>query len=498
MKTKEIPNIISPSAKSCKINFTVIYLGIFVCLAVWQLSHVFKLEFIYNSKNIFPLSNILCPLILLVTFLLERLVSLKANITNYNSKFLKTSKILEETSNEINNINTKLKNRELELVQQRKAALNIAADAKKALEQAEQANITANEQRKAFQAVVNSSPNGLLGVSRDGKIELANKTLEKMFGYTNEELIGQSVEILIPMEFHHKHKGFVDGFFQSPDARPMGEGRDLLGQRKDQTTFPVEIGLQPLAGKNSLSVIAAITDITQRKKYEEDLKHSNEELERFAYVASHDLQEPLRMVGSFASILQEEYSGKFDENGQKYLDFMIDGAKRMQTLVQDLLAYSRTSSREINQGKIDGNKLLEQVLKNLSVIIQESNAKISHDPLPNFIGDESLLFLVFQNLISNAIKYMSPDKTPEIHINAVNNYNKCTISIKDNGIGIPKEAYNRIFIIFQRLHGRQEYSGTGIGLAICKKIIERHGEKIWLESEEGRGTTFYFTLKTIQ
>jgi len=244
----------------------------------------------------------------------------------------------------------------------------------------------------------------------------------------------------------------------------------------------------------------SIWKIAARKRTEEllakktaELQRSNQELEQFAYVASHDLQEPLRMVSSYVQLLARRYKGKLDQDADEFIDFAVDGATRMQRLINDLLLYSRVGTRGKPFEPTDSYQALAAALDNLQLAIQDNNATVTHDPLPAVMADGSQLVQLFQNLIGNAIKFHGTEK-PLVHVGARRQDNEWVFSIRDNGIGIAPENFERIFVIFQRLHGRGEYPGTGIGLAVCKRIIERHGGKIWLESEPGKGTTFHFTL----
>jgi light-regulated signal transduction histidine kinase (bacteriophytochrome) len=241
-------------------------------------------------------------------------------------------------------------------------------------------------------------------------------------------------------------------------------------------------------------------DTTERKRAEEALKHlaedlrrSNAELEQFAYVASHDLQEPLRMVSSYMQLLKRRYQGRLDNDADEFIGFAVDGAARMQHLINDLLAFSRVGTRGRPMGLSSGEKALAEALTNLQVAIQESKSIITHDPLPTVFCDQPQLVQVFQNLIGNSIKFRG-QQVPQIHISAKRAEREWVFSVCDNGIGLDLKFGERVFEIFQRLHSRTAYPGTGIGLAICKRIIERHEGRIWVESAPGQGATFYFTL----
>jgi light-regulated signal transduction histidine kinase (bacteriophytochrome) len=223
------------------------------------------------------------------------------------------------------------------------------------------------------------------------------------------------------------------------------------------------------------------------------LARSNQDLEQFAYVASHDLQEPLRMVATYTQLLAERYRGQLDDNADKYIHYAVDGALRMQALVQDLLTFSKIGRQDTYFQSIDCNGVVETAVKNLRTAVDESRARVTHDPLPTVITDGSQLLQVFQNLIGNALKFRSAEP-PAVHISASKKRSEWVFSIADNGIGIAPEYAELVFVIFKRLHGRAEYPGSGIGLAICKKIIERQGGRIWLESQPGQGSTFKFTL----
>jgi PAS domain S-box-containing protein len=250
-------------------------------------------------------------------------------------------------------------------------------------------------------------------------------------------------------------------------------------------------------------VIGTNLDITARKEAEltlaqrsQDLARSNAELERFAYVASHDLQEPLRMITSYMQLLERRYKGQLDADADEFIAYAVDGANRMKALINDLLAFSRIGTRVKALTPTNFEHVLTRVCANLAIAIEETSATITHDPLPTTLADESQMTQLLQNLIGNAIKFR--DSTPPvIHISAARTGQEWTFQVRDNGIGIAAEYFERIFVVFQRLHRTSEYPGTGIGLSICKKIIERHGGHIWVESTPGAGSTFYFTLPVV-
>ncbi len=241
-------------------------------------------------------------------------------------------------------------------------------------------------------------------------------------------------------------------------------------------------------------------DIAARKQAEQDLAlkaqelaRSNADLERFAYVASHDLQEPLRMVASYTQLLARRYKGKLDTDADEFIGFAVDGANRMQRLIQDLLTYSRLTSRGKAFELTESQAACENALWNLRQAVEDSGATVTVGPLPTVFADATQLSQLFQNLIGNGIKYCS-DLVPDIHVGARVDGTEWEFSVQDNGIGIEAQYFERIFVMFQRLHTRKEYSGTGMGLAICRKIVERHGGRIWVESRPGDGSTFWFTI----
>lgn len=359
------------------------------------------------------------------------------------------------------------------------------------------------ERRQAeekFRLAVDASPSGIVMVDATGTLVLVNAETERMFGYPSGELIGLSVDVLVPSRFRGQHAHHRSSFADAPEARTMGTGRDLYGLRKDGTEFPVEVGLNPIETDEGRLVLSTIVDITERKLAEEaltsqagELARSNEELEQFAYVASHDLQEPLRMVSSYTELLAERYGEQLDDKAARYIEHAQDGARRMRGLIDDLLAYSRVRTRGGKLVPTHAEHSLARALQNLSISVRESDAQIEHDLGDVWVmADQTQLSQVFQNLISNSIKFRRG--RPHVTIRANREGQSYVLSVRDEGIGIAPEHCERIFQMFERLHTRSSYPGTGIGLALCKRIIDRHGGRIWVESDGSTGSTFLFTL----
>jgi PAS domain S-box-containing protein len=352
-----------------------------------------------------------------------------------------------------------------------------------------------------YRGLLEAAPDPMVLVNQADNIVLVNMQTQKVFGYRRVELVGLSMTSLFSMgsaeqwQAHTRRSG--------PGALPPHGliGMELEGRHKGGAEFPIEVTLSPLETSEGSLLAVAIRDITARKKTEKqllqmvaELNRSNEELGHFAYLASHDLQEPLRMVASYTQLLSRRYKGKLDADADDFIAFAVDGAERMQRLIQDLLAYSRVGTKVQDLLDTSSEQALEQAVTNLRGAIEQSGALVTHGPLPHVRADQGQLTQLFQNLVGNAIKYQNAG-VPQIHVSAVTNEDaKWLFSVKDNGLGIDAMYFERIFGMFQRLHKREEFDGTGIGLAICKKIVERHGGKIWVESQPGHGSTFHFAL----
>lgn len=343
---------------------------------------------------------------------------------------------------------------------------------------------------------VEQSPVTVMITDIQGRIEYVNPKFVEVTGYSSEEAIGQKPSLLKSDQTPPQY--YADMW------QTLGEGQpwsgEFLNRRKDSSLFWESVLIAPLRNPNGTVThyLAVKEDVTDRKKAADELKRSNADLEQFAYAASHDMQEPLRMVTSYLQLLERDYGDGLDSQAREFIGFAIGGAKRMNLLIKDLLEYSRVATRGRDLIPVDSSEPFIMALENLKITIEEAGGPVTHDTLPTVSADPIQLTRLFQNLIGNAIKYRSKDRPLWVHVGVQYDNGNWRFSIRDNGIGIESEFLDKIFLVFRRLHGRGEYEGTGIGLAVCKKIVERHGGKIWAESEPGMGTTVHFTLAAAQ
>jgi two-component system, chemotaxis family, sensor kinase Cph1 len=369
-------------------------------------------------------------------------------------------------------------------------------------EELRESQLKLEDSRREYFDLYNFAPVGYLTLDKDGIILKVNLTGATLLGVDRIELHKRALIQFIDPEYRNIFQHHITGFLNNGTK----ESVELKLIKKDKCSFYANLEtiiVQDDDG-NFKEFRIVLTDISEKIEAKEVLlrsienyKASNNDLKQFAYVSSHDLREPLRMITTFLQLLKRKYKNQLDQDANDYINFAVDGAKRLDIMIMDLLEYSNVARKEQKNLPVNFERVVDEALKNLKGQIEKNNAIVTYDPLPIINGDEKLKIQLFQNLISNAIKYRSQN-TPRIHISATKELNQYLFSVKDNGIGIDSEHLNRIFTIFQRLHGRDEYEGTGIGLSIVEKIIQKSGGHIWAESELGKGTTFYFTIPILE
>jgi PAS domain S-box-containing protein len=350
-----------------------------------------------------------------------------------------------------------------------------------------------SEAERWLRVVVDAMPDAVLVIDRERRIRMTNRAAERLFRCRREDLIDKQIEAMIPSRFRDQHRALAGAFIAARSARAHGAGRELVALCADGTELAVEIGLTPLETPGGRFTLASLIDITERKRAMDELRRSNAELERFAYLASHDLQEPLRMVASYVELLGQRYRGRLDESADRYIFHAVDGARRMQRLINDVLAYARIGSLGAPLVPVAVGSIVEGVLATLEPEQSRAAGAVEVGALPTVIADEGQLVQLLQNLIVNALKFRG-ECNPRVRIDAVRDGGCWRFSVADNGIGIDPKDAERVFEMFQRLHERSKYEGSGIGLAIARRIVERHGGQIWVEPTPGGGATFQFTL----
>jgi len=323
-----------------------------------------------------------------------------------------------------------------------------------------------------------------------------SKEFYELLGYTSRSLkplFSALIDIIHPEDITYFRKSLEENVEMNSG---LEENIKIKTKNDGYRWFRVNAKAQIESDGNVKKIVGTLTDIDHKKQSENKMKELNVELERFAYLASHDLKEPLRTVTSFTKLFKEEYAAVFDDNAKTYLDFIEKASARMITLTNDLLLYSQLDDKSLNFEKVDLKKELHNILDDLRKTIADNRAKVTIDKLPKIFCDAVQIRQLFQNLISNSLKYKKPDVPPIIHVGFEEKNNAYHFFVKDNGIGISKEYHNKVFEVFKRLHSNEEYEGTGIGLANCKRIVENHQGKIWLKSSSNKGSTFYFAIAT--
>lgn len=351
-----------------------------------------------------------------------------------------------------------------------------------------------------FKLAIEAAPSGFIITDNLQRITLVNSAAEKMFGYNREELLGKELEVLIHKSISEDHPWNMKTYMKNPTVKYFGGSNFLYAYRKDGSAFPIELGLNPVYTNNKILVLSSVIDISERIKNEEiisqqlsELTVKNKDLEQFTYIASHDLQEPLRTVANFSEMIREDYPDKVEGNIKFYLDTIDAATSRMSILIRSLLDFSRLG-RDRNISVVNCNDIVKDVIADLDSLIKKSKTQIVVEDLPIVNAYDTELRQVFQNLINNAVKFTNADVNPKIHISCLEDNGAYEFRVKDNGIGIDPKHFHRIFKIFRRLHKEEVFDGHGIGLANCHKIIQMHGGKIWVESEPGKGSTFKFTI----
>ncbi len=363
------------------------------------------------------------------------------------------------------------------------------------LKRAEQA---LRESERRFRTLLQSLHEGIWLLDKDDRTTFVNPRMADMLGYSVEEMLGKPVYSFSGAEWQTKAAAFME-------RRKQGISEQIEAEmlRKDGGRVVALLETSPILDEEGqyTGSVAGVQDITERKLAEERLKQtmaeldrSNKELEQFAYVTSHDLREPLRMMTSFSQSLEKRFKGRLDQTADEYIHFIVDGAARMQRLIDDILLFSRVTTRALPFESVEMEKIIQDVRVNLRAAVEETKATITHGNLPLVQADPSQMIQVMQNLIGNAIKFHREEEPPVVHISAAREGGEWIFSVKDNGIGIDPELFGRLFNLFQRLHPQDKYPGTGVGLAVTKKIIQRHGGRVWVESLPEKGSTFHFSL----
>jgi two-component system sensor kinase FixL len=361
-----------------------------------------------------------------------------------------------------------------------------------------QAEEALRESEARMRAIFDTAVDGIITIDERGIIERFNPAAELMFGYTEAEVAKKNISMLMPTPYHEAHDAYLAHYLQTGEKKIIGIGREVLGLRKNGTTFPMDLAVSETCQGERRMFTGTVRDISERKQTEEqrdrmlrELESANEELKNFGYVVSHDLKAPLRAIGSLANWLSTDYADKFDDEGKEHMRLLISRVHRMDGLIDGILQYSRVGRVKEVAVVVDLNQLVREVI---DLLAPPTNITVSvENPLPTVMAEPTRIQQLFQNLISNAIKYMDkPEGEIRIACSAEGRQWKC--SIADNGPGIDQQHFEKIFQLFQTLAPRDRVESTGVGLALVKKIVEMYGGRVWVESRVGKGSTFFFTL----
>ncbi|MGH7831575.1 MAG: sensor histidine kinase, partial [Candidatus Binatia bacterium] len=352
-----------------------------------------------------------------------------------------------------------------------------------------------------FRAVAETANDAIVSADSNGNITYFNSGAERMFGYSGGDAVGKPLTVLMPERFHPRHQEGLKRFLSTGEARVVGKTVELVGRRKDQTEFPLELSLASWKNDTETFFTGILRDITDRKRADEEIRKTNvelqaanKELEAFSYSVSHDLRAPLRAVDGFSRILADEHASLLPDEGQRFLRLVRQNAQQMGVLIDDLLAFSRLSRQPLRKQNVAPADLARQVLEELRREQDGRRVEISIADLPQCQADPALFRQVLVNLLSNALKYTRKREAGRIEIGCEEKNSETVYFVKDNGAGFDMRYADKLFGVFQRLHRAEEYEGTGVGLAIVQRIIHRHGGRVWAEAETGKGATFYFTL----
>ncbi|MBI4190527.1 MAG: PAS domain S-box protein [Betaproteobacteria bacterium] len=360
----------------------------------------------------------------------------------------------------------------------------------------------------SIRAILDTVVDGIITIDERRIVETVNPSAERIFGYAASEVIGHNVKMLMPEPYRSQHDGYLEHYRTTGEARVIGIGREVVGRRKDGSTFPLELAVSEMRLGGERHFTGVVRDITERKQKEQEIKAlnvelshraarleaANKELESFSYSVSHDLRAPLRAVDGFAQMLEEDYAGKLDAEGHRLLGVIRDSSRKMGNLIDDLLQFSRLGRKAMELSEVDMAALVKEVLPELKTGAGARLPRIAVADLPPARGDRTLLKQVWINLLSNAVKFASGKDDPLIEVSGRTDGAENVYAVKDNGVGFDMRYYGKLFTVFQRLHSTEEFPGTGVGLAIVQRLVARHGGTVWAQGEAGSGATFFFAI----